>query len=63
MFYFRGQFYFETMAYGKFRKIATRIYNESGLIGFLDGGPKEKLFAESIQGLTDAPLEWMGNKT
>ena len=45
-----------------FAEIATRIYNESGLIGFLDGGPKEKLFAESIQGLTDAPLEWIGTK-
>ena len=45
-----------------FAEIATRIYYESGLTGILDGGPNEKLFAESIQGLTDAPLEWVGTK-
>ena len=45
-----------------FAEIATRIYDESGLTGFLDGGPNEKFLAESIQGLTDAPLEWAGTK-
>ena len=43
-----------------FAEIATRIYDESGLTGILDGGQNEKLFAESIQGLTDARLECVG---
>ena len=45
-----------------FAEIANRIYEESGLTGVLDGGPNEKLLAESIQGLTDAPLEWAGTQ-
>ena len=43
-----------------FAEIANRIYNETFLTGILDGGPSEKPLAESIQGLTDAPLEWAG---
>ena len=43
-----------------FAEIANRIYNETFLTGILDGGPSEKLLAESIQGLTDVPLEWAG---
>jgi len=43
-----------------FAEIANRIYNETCLTGILDGGPSEKPFAESIQELTDAPLEWAG---
>ena len=45
-----------------FAEIANRIYEESGLTGVLDGGPNEKPLAESIQGLTSAPLEWAGTK-
>ena len=45
-----------------FAEIANRIYDESGLKGVLDGGPNEKPLAESIQGLTDAPLEWAGTQ-
>ena len=45
-----------------FAEIANRIYEESGLTGVLDGGPNEKLLAESIKGLTDAPLEWAGTQ-
>ena len=43
-----------------FAEIANRIYNETFLTGILDGRPSEKPLAESIQGLTDAPLEWAG---
>ena len=43
-----------------FAEIANRIYNETFLTGIIDGGPSEKPLAESIQGLTDAPLEWAG---
>ena len=43
-----------------FAEIANRIYNETLLTGILDGGPSEKPLAESIQGLTDVPLEWAG---
>jgi len=45
---------------GYFAEIANRIYNETCLTGILDGGSSEKPLAESIQGLTDAPLEWVG---
>ena len=45
-----------------FAEIANRIYKECGLTGVLDGGPNEKLLAESIQGFTDAPLEWAGTQ-
>ena len=47
---------------GYFAEIANRIYNETCLTGILDGGPNEKPLAESIQGLTDAPLEWAGTQ-
>ena len=43
-----------------FAEIANRIYNETFLTGILDGGPSEKPLAESIQELTEAPLEWAG---
>ena len=45
-----------------FAEIANRIYNETRLTGILDGGPNEKPLAESIHGLTDAPLEWAGTQ-
>ncbi|MEO2043450.1 MAG: glycosyltransferase family 9 protein [Nitrospinaceae bacterium] len=43
-----------------FAEIANRIYDETSLKGILDGGPNEKILAESIQELSDAPLEWAG---
>ena len=45
---------------GYFAEIANRIYKETCLTGILDGRSSEKPLAESIQGLTDAPLEWAG---
>ena len=45
-----------------FAEIANRIYDETCLTGILDGGPNEKPFAESIQELSDAPLEWAGTR-
>ena len=45
---------------GYFAEIANRIYKETCLTGILDGVSSEKPLAESIQGLTDAPLEWAG---
>ena len=45
-----------------FAEIANRIYHETCLTGILDGGPNEKPFAESIQELSDAPLEWAGTR-
>ena len=43
-----------------FAEIANRIYDETSMKGILDGGPNEKILAESIQELSDAPLEWVG---
>ncbi len=43
-----------------FAEIADRIYNETGLVGILDGAPNEKPLAESIQSMSRASLEWAG---
>ena len=43
-----------------FAEIADRIYNETGLVGILDGAPSEKPLAESIQSISRASLEWAG---
>lgn len=43
-----------------FAEIANRIYDQTGLIGILDGAPNEKPLAESIQNISRASLEWAG---
>jgi len=43
-----------------FAEIANRIYEKSGLEGIIDGSPNEKPFGESIQKISNAPLEWAG---
>jgi len=47
---------------GSFTEIANRIYDETGLIGILDGAQNEKHFSQSIQSTSRAPLEWAGTR-